>query len=165
LAVSGALTTTVVTQAVIGVRPWYEPQYVIPLAGMVLGNALNGISLCLDQLLETLDERRELIETALALGATSWEAARDVLRDAVRTGMIPNINSMSVAGIVALPGMMTGQILAGSDPVQAVAYQIVVMFMIAAATSLGCMIIALLTFARMFNRSHQLLSEDIVQRK
>ncbi len=164
LLVSGAATTAAVTQVVIGVEPWYQPQYVIPLLGMVFGNSLTGISLCLDHLLEMLDERRDRIEMALALGATAWEAARDSLRSAVRRGMIPIINSMTVAGIVALPGMMTGQILAGADPLTAVAYQIIVMFMISAATALGCIVTALLVFRRLFNARHQLMASRIVVR-
>jgi len=161
----GVITTGAVTQVVIGVDPWYQPQYVIPLLGMVFGNSLTGISLSLDHLLETLDERREQIEMALALGATSWEAARAPLREAVRRGMIPIINAMTVAGIVSLPGMMTGQILAGSDPMRAVAYQIVVMFMLAAATALGCMMTTLWVHRRLFSERHQLLIERIERAK
>jgi putative ABC transport system permease protein len=164
LLVTGSATTAAVTQVVIGVEPWYQPQYVIPLLGMVFGNSLTGVSLCLDHLLETLDERRDRIEMALALGATAWESARDSLRDAVRRGMIPIINSMTVAGIVSLPGMMTGQILAGADPLTAVAYQIIVLFMISAATALGCIVTALLVFRRLFNPRHQLMVSRITQR-
>ncbi|MBW2457144.1 MAG: iron export ABC transporter permease subunit FetB [Deltaproteobacteria bacterium] len=164
LLITGSATTAAVTQVVIGVEPWYQPQYVIPLLGMVFGNSLTGVSLCLDHLLEMLDERRDRIEMALALGATAWEAARDSLRSAVRRGMIPIINSMTVAGIVALPGMMTGQILAGADPLTAVAYQIIVMFMISAATALGCIVTALLVFRRLFNARHQLMASRIVVR-
>ncbi len=164
LLVTGSVTTAAVTQVVIGVEPWYQPQYVIPLLGMVFGNSLTGVSLCLDHLLEMLDERRDRVEMALALGATAWESARDCLREAVRRGMIPIINTMTVAGIVALPGMMTGQILAGADPLTAVAYQIIVMFMISAATSLGCIVTALLVFRRLFNTRHQLMASRITQR-
>ncbi len=164
LLITGAVTTGAVTQIVIGVKPWYQPQYLIPLLGMVLGNSLTGISLCLDHLLESFDERRDRIEMALALGATSWEASRDSLRDAVRRGMIPIINAMTVAGVVSLPGMMTGQILAGSDPMLAVVYQIVVMFMLAAATALGSMMTALLVQRRLFNSHHQLMVERIERR-
>lgn len=156
MSISATFTVLVVTQLVIGVEPWYNPQYMIPLLGMILGNALNGISLCLDVFLERLSERRNVIEMELALGATRWEAARDHVADSVRRGMIPIINSMMVVGIVSLPGMMTGQILAGADPVNAVLYQIVVMFMIAAATSLGCILVAVLVYRSTFNRSHQL---------
>lgn len=163
LVLTGLLTTFTVTGAVVGVTPWYDPQYIIPLLGMVLGNGLTGISLCLDQLLERLSEQRELVEMELALGATKWEAARDSLSAAIRRGMIPIINSMMVVGIVSLPGMMTGQILAGADPLEAVKYQIVVMFMLAGGTTLGCILIALAVYRRLFNDEHQLEWERIVK--
>jgi putative ABC transport system permease protein len=164
LAATGLITTFTVTTAVVGIQPWYRPQYVIPLMGMVLGNGLTGISLCLDQLLERLAERRDQVEMELALGATRWEAARDPLSSSVRRGMIPIINSMMVVGIVSLPGMMTGQILEGADPFNAVKYQIVVMFMLAAGTAFGCIVIALLVYRRLFNQRHQLEAERIVRR-
>ena len=134
----------IVTQVVVGVEPWYDPQYVIPLLGMILGNSLTGISLCLDRFLDHLEVRSAEVELRIAYGATRSEALGAPLKDAVRTGMIPIINSMAAAGIVSLPGMMTGQILAGSPPMQAVAYQIVVMFMIAAAVALGAMLVVVL---------------------
>lgn len=165
LALSGLVTTFTVTQAVIAVTPWYRPQYVVPLLGMVLGSTLTGVSLCLDQLLDTLAERRAPIEMELSLGASRWEAAREPLGDAVRKGMVPTINAMMVVGIVSLPGMMTGQILAGVDPLTAVRYQIVVMFLIAAANTLGCIGIALLAFRRLFNRKHQLEAGRIARRR
>jgi putative ABC transport system permease protein len=133
-----------VTQVVVGVEPWYEPQYVIPLLGMILGNSLTGISLCLDRFMDHLEVRSAEVELRIAFGANRREALAGPLRDAVRTGMIPIINAMAAAGIVSLPGMMTGQILAGSPPLQAVAYQIVVMFMIAAAVALGAMLVVVL---------------------
>lgn len=161
LTLSAMFTTVIVTGIIVGVDPWYEPRYMIPLLGMILGNGLTGVSLCVDSLLATLREKRGHIETDLSLGATRWEAARGPLRDAVRRGMIPIINSMSVVGIVSIPGMMTGQILAGADPAQAAKYQIVVMFMIAAATSLCCIMMALLIYRRLFNTRHQLRAELI----
>jgi putative ABC transport system permease protein len=161
LAVSAMLTTVVVTGLIIGVEPWYEPRYMIPLLGMILGNGLTGVSLCVDHLLTSLREKRDYIEMDLAMGATRWEAARGPLRNAVRRGMIPILNSMSVVGIVSIPGMMTGQILAGADPAQAAKYQIVVMFMIAAATSLCCIMMAMLIYRRLFNSRHQLRAESI----
>jgi len=161
LTISAMFTTVVVTGLVIGVDPWYEPRYMIPLLGMILGNGLTGISLCVDSLLASLHDSTGHIEMDLAMGATRWEAARGPLRDAVRRGMIPILNSMSVVGIVAIPGMMTGQILAGADPAQAAKYQIVVMFMIAAATSLCCILMALLIYRRLFNNRHQLRAGSI----
>jgi putative ABC transport system permease protein len=144
MAVSCFAVGGVVTQVVVGVEPWYEPRYVIPLIGMILGNSLTGIALGLDRFLDHLSARHAEVELRIAFGATRREALATPLRDAVRTGMVPIINSMAAAGIVSLPGMMTGQILAGSPPLQAVAYQIVVMFMIAAAVAGGAMLVVLL---------------------
>lgn len=156
LAASGLLTTFVVTAVIINVHPWYRPQYLVPLLGMILGNCLTSVSLSLDGLLSDVIQRRPEIEMALSHGASAWEAASEPLQAAVRRGMVPTINSMLVVGIVSLPGMMTGQILAGSDPLQAVKYQIVVMFMLAAATALGCISIVLLAYRQLFNARHQL---------
>ena len=161
LVVSGFITTTMVTAVIVGVDPWYKPQYVIPLLGMILGNGLTGLSLCMDTILENFSEKRHEVELELALGATRWEAARPALAEGVRRGMMPIINSMTVVGMVSLPGMMTGQILAGADPINAVKYQIMVMFMIAAAVAISSIILVVLIYRRMFNSRHQLNSEII----
>ncbi len=165
LTVTALVITFTVTSVVINVDPWFQPRYVIPLMGMVLGNAMTSISLCLDRLFEEYSLHRQEVEVDLALGATRWEAAQRPLRSAVRLGMIPMINSMMVAGIVSLPGMMTGQILAGQDPLEAVKYQIVVMFMISAATALGCILTAVIVYRRLFNEKHQLLAHLIQPRR
>jgi putative ABC transport system permease protein len=146
---------------ILDVSPWYQPQYTIPLLGMVLGNILSGVSLALDRFMEGVARDANLIESDLALGATRWEAAHPLLNDALRTGMIPTINSMMVMGVVSLPGMMTGQLLAGAAPADAVRYQIVIMFMIAAATALGTLGVILLAFRRLFNTQHQLCAERL----
>ncbi len=140
------------------------PQYAIPLLGMVLGNTLNGLSLGIDRFTEELVMQRGLIEMRLCLGATRWEAAREPIRNAVRTGMIPIINSMSVVGLVSLPGMMTGQLLAGAEAMTAVKYQIMIMFVIAAGTALGTVTAVLLSYRRLFNARHQLQVEQIRSR-
>ena len=131
---------------------------------MVLGNTLNGMTLGLDCLMEDLCNKRELIETALALGATRWEACQEQIRNAIRVGMIPTINSMMIMGLVSLPGMMTGQILEGASPALAVRYQIVVLFMIASATALGVIGVVGLAWLRLTNREHQLLLERLQTR-
>ncbi len=154
-------TTIIVTAVIIGVDPWYKAQYAIPLLGMILGNSLTGLSLCIDSMLESLSEKSSEVEMELSHGASRWEAARDPIKKAVRRGIIPTINAMMVVGIVSLPGMMTGQILQGADPVNAVKYQIVVMFMLSAATSLGCILITYLIYRRLFNNRHQLLNQLI----
>ena len=161
--VSSWLVTGVALLAVVRVRPWYDPQYAIPLLGMVLGNTLNGISLGLDRLTEELSARRDRVEALLALGATRWESAREPVRRAVRTGMIPIINSMMIVGIVSIPGMMTGQLLAGVDPLNAVEYQIVIMFLIASATALGTVGVVLLGYRRLFSSRHQFRHELLSQ--
>lgn len=144
-----------------GIDKWYQPQYAIPLLGMVLGNTLNGISVGLNTFTEALVTRRNEVESLLAMGATRWEAARKPVQHAVRTGMIPIINSMMVVGIVSLPGMMTGQLISGMAPIDAVKYQIVIMFLIASATALGTVGVVLLSFRRLFSADHQLLHARI----
>jgi putative ABC transport system permease protein len=146
---------------IVPVHPWYSPQYAIPLLGMILGNTLNGISLGLDRLGRELSFQRGRVETLLALGATRWEAARQSVQQAIRTGMIPLINSMMVVGIVSLPGMMTGQLIAGVAPLQAVKYQIVIMFLIASGTALGTVGVVLLSYWRLFDSDHQFLYRRI----
>jgi putative ABC transport system permease protein len=164
MAVSCLAVGGVVTQVVVGVHPWFDPQYVIPLLGMILGNSLTGVALGLDRFLEHLAVRRAEVELRLAFGATRAEALTPPLRDAMRTGMIPILNSMAAAGIVSLPGMMTGQILAGSPPLQAVAYQVVVMFMIAAAVAIGAMLVVLAAGRRLMDADGVLRLEGLQAR-
>ena len=151
----GALALLVIVR----VEPWWRPQYAIPLVGMILGNTLTGISLGLDRFVGEVETRRDEVETLLALGATRWEAAAGPLREAVRTGMIPILNAMLVAGIVSLPGMMTGQLIAGADPLQAVRYQIVIMFLIASGSALGTVVAVLLSYRRLFDSRHRVRLE------
>ncbi|QDG50638.1 iron export ABC transporter permease subunit FetB [Persicimonas caeni] len=162
LVLASSVTAFSVTEVVIGVEPWYAPRYVIPLIGMLLGNGLNGISLGLDRLLNDLVQKRRAVEARLALGASSWQAIQPWMRDAVRSGMVPIINSMMIVGLVSLPGMMTGQILAGAAPINAVAYQILIMFMIAAATALGVIMLCLLCYKVLAHPEHRIRWERIV---
>jgi putative ABC transport system permease protein len=118
-------------------EPWYHPRYALPLLGMVLGNTMTGISLGLDVLTHGLQRSRAAVEAQLALGATRWNAMLPVTRDALRSGFMPIINAMAASGLVSLPGMMTGQILAGVEPTDAVKYQLLVMFLIAGGTGIG----------------------------
>ncbi|BFG73590.1 iron export ABC transporter permease subunit FetB [Paraburkholderia terrae] len=151
--------------AVIRIRPWYEPQYAIPILGMILGNTLTGVSLGIERMTEELTARRDRVDMALALGATRWEAAQGPARQAVRAGMIPTLNQMAVVGVVSLPGMMTGQVLAGQSPLQAVRYQIVIMFLIAASSALGTVGAVLLTYRRLFSPEHRFLASRLVERR
>ncbi len=147
-----------------GIEPWYQPQYLIPILGMILGNTLNGISIGLDTILDSFATKRREIESRLALGATRWEASRLEIQRAVRSGMIPIINSMMIVGLVSLPGMMTGQLLSGTRPVEAIKYQIAIMFLIASATALGTVLTVMLASLRLLNKQHQLEFRRIRQR-
>jgi putative ABC transport system permease protein len=150
MALTGFLVTFAVTGVIVQVKPWYLPQYVVPLAGMVLGNSMTGIALAIERVYADFDARSDELLLLTALGATPWEAAHPAIRDALRAGLIPTISSMAAAGIVFIPGMMSGQILAGADPVTATGYQIVVMLMVAAATALGSLVALMLTYRRRF---------------
>lgn len=150
------IVMSVVVLLIVRPQPWYSPQVVIPLLGMVMGNSLTGISLGLDRFLSELRNRRGEVETLLTLGATRWESCRDLFAGATRTAMIPILNTMSVAGIVSIPGMMTGQLLAGASPIQAVQYQIMIMFVIAAAIALGVVIALAMTYRRVTTSDHQI---------
>lgn len=145
--------------------PWYQPAILLPLLGMLLGNGLNGVSLALDSLLGSLVDDAPAIEADLALGATRWEAARAPVARAVRRGIIPIVNAMMVVGIVSLPGMMTGQILGGVPPVQAVRYQLLILFLIAAATSLGSLGVATFAVRRLIDQDHRLRPDRVTSRK
>ncbi|MGE5547979.1 MAG: ABC transporter permease [Solirubrobacterales bacterium] len=117
--------------------PWYDPRYAVPLLGMVLGNTMTGISLGLNTLTNDLTLQRGAVEARLALGYDRRVATLPQLRRALRSALMPIVNSMAATGLVSLPGMMTGQILAGVEPVEAVKYQILIMFLIAGGTGLG----------------------------
>jgi putative ABC transport system permease protein len=146
------LTLTLIIQA----DPWYKAQYAIPLLGMILGNTMNGISLGLDRLTQGAWDQRETIEARLMLGQPWCETISHLRRDSIRTGLIPILNAMAAAGIITLPGMMTGQILAGASPLEAVKYQILIMFLIAAGTGFGTITAVYLGAARLFDERHRL---------
>ena len=146
-------------------QPWHSPQVVIPLLGMVLGNSLTGISLGLERFLKELRNRRGEVEALLSLGATRWESCREVFAGATRTAMIPILNTMSVTGIVSIPGMMTGQLLAGAPPIQAVQYQVMIMFVIAAAIALGVVIALAIAYHKVTTPDHQINWDQIESTK
>ena len=154
--VSSFAITVLALLVVIGSDPWYAPQYAIPLLGMILGNTMNGIALGLDRLTQDAAQKRQIIETRLALGQNWKQAISDCRREAIRVGMIPIINAMSAAGVISLPGMMTGQILACTPPVEAVKYQILVMFLIAGGTGFGTVVAVSLAARRLFDERQRL---------
>ncbi len=142
--------------AIVRPEPWYDVRYAIPLLGMLLGNTMNGVAIGLDRLTTDAHAQRETIEARLCLGETASEAIGDVRRAAIRSGLIPAINAMAAAGVVSLPGMMTGQILAGTPPVEAVKYQILIMFLITAGVGFGTFSAVWLGARRLFDRRERL---------
>lgn len=156
--------TLIALQLIIRPDPWYQPQYAIPLLGMLLGNTMNGISLGLDRLTSSAWQQRHQIEAKLMLGFTAREAMESLRKDAIRVGMIPMINAMAAAGVVSLPGMMTGQILAGTPPMEAVKYQILIMFLITAGTGFGTMVAITAGASRLFDDRERLRLDRLKRR-
>ncbi len=138
----GLLSTLYATTAVLGAEPWHAPRYLLPILGMVLGNALTSIALVLETMTAAVRSERAGIEARLALGATPWVALRHLVIRAMSTALLPTINAMAVAGLVTLPGMMSGQILAGADPLEAAKYQIMIMFVLAGSSAFAAVAMA-----------------------
>lgn len=147
--VATALTAILALTTAIRPHPWFDPHYAIPLAGIILGNVLNAASISLDSVLGGVSRERAAVEARLALGETYWNAMAPFIRTAIRRGLLPIINQMSAAGIVTLPGIMTGQILAGLDPLEAVKYQILLMFLLSGGSGLSAVAVAYLSAARL----------------
>jgi len=148
--------TVLALVVIIGNHPWYAPQYAVPLLGMLLGNTMSGVALGMERMTETVWQQRMIIEQRLLLGQTATEAVREIRRQAIRAAMMPILNSMATTGLVSLPGMMTGQILGGSSPMEAVNYQILIMFLICAGTGFGATAAILGVERRLFDARHRL---------
>ncbi len=158
LALSGSSIAVLlfVTEIVLSVPRWYEPRVVIPLAGMIIGNAMNGAALAAERLAGETRARRAEIEAFLALGATSSRASRSAVRASLRAALIPTVNGLMTVGIVHLPGVMTGQILGGASPLVAVRLQVVIMYMLTATVAFASLGTVLLARRRLFTAAHQL---------
>lgn len=155
--VSTAVTMLYTNWLIVQPQPWYEPQYVIPLTGIVLGNAMTAAAIAGERLVSTLRSSRLEIETHLSLGAMPSQAVAQYRKEAIRAGLIPTINSMMAVGIVKLPGIITGQILSGIDPLEAAAYQILIMFMLAFATLVTTFLVSQGICRQSFNQAAQLI--------
>ncbi len=161
LAGAGSVSAFLVL-AVVRVDPWYAPRYFIPLAGMVLGNSMSGCALALERFYAGVKDNRKIVETHLAHGATGAEATREILRSAFRASLIPTLSSMSGIGLVFIPGMMTGQILGGVDPIDAIRYQIVIMMAILGSVAFASFLVLFLERRRFFDE-YQLLKQDLFE--
>ncbi len=142
---------------VVQVDPWYDPRYLVPIAGMLIGNAMTGISLGVTRLVTGISDNQSRIETALMLGATPRTATKEVVDHAFDAAIMPTINSMMGIGIVFLPGMMTGQILSGTSPVTAIEYQLIIMLGILGSVAFTTILFVELGYQTFFNKDQQLI--------
>ncbi len=154
--ISSFSVTILALNVIIHVEPWYSVQYLIPLLGMLLGNTMSGIAISLDNLTHNAWQQRQQIEARLMLGHDWHNAIKEIRRNALRSGLIPIINAMAAAGVVSLPGMMTGQILAGSPPFEAAKYQILILLLISAGTGFGATAAVWLGSRRLFDERQRL---------
>lgn len=146
---------------VIGADPWYQPRYFIPIAGMTIGNSMTCVTLGAERLVQAFRSSRARIEEALMLGAYPQAAVQEFLSDTFNAAVIPTINSMLGMGIIFLPGMMTGQILAGASPLESIKYQIVIMMGILGSVSFTVYLIINFGYRTFFNERAQLTGEEI----
>jgi putative ABC transport system permease protein len=153
---STALTLSYTNLLIVQPDTWYAPQYLIPLAGIILGNAMNGAAIAGERLVSTINSSRLEIETHLSLGATPQQAVAGYRKDAIRAGLIPTLNQMMVVGVVTLPGIITGQLLSGVDPLNAASYQILIMFLLAFANLLTTILVTQGLTRQFFNNRAQL---------
>ncbi|MDQ4133057.1 MAG: iron export ABC transporter permease subunit FetB [Actinomycetota bacterium] len=154
LAVATAATLGVLL--LLGVVP-AEPRAVIPLGSMIISNAMNTTSLVMARLRDDLASHRREVEARLSLGQTATEAAAPWHRVALRTGMLPIVDQTKVVGLVALPGAMTGMLLAGASPADAIRLQLVVMYMLLGGNAFAALVAGWLTVRRLFTPDHQLV--------
>lgn len=139
----------------------FEAYQVVPVSGMIISNSMVAIGLCYKQLLTNFKDRRAEVETKLSLGADILPSSIDLIRDAVKTGMMPTIDSAKTLGVVTLPGMMTGLILAGVSPILAIKYQLMVTFMLMSTTSIASFIACYLSYRSFFNERKQIKNLEI----
>ncbi|MFV0466241.1 MAG: ABC transporter permease [Lachnospiraceae bacterium] len=135
----------------------YHPAQIVPVSGMIIGNSMVALGLCYRAMLRDFELKREEVETKLALGADILPSSIEIIRASIRTGMIPTIDSAKTLGVVSLPGMMTGLILAGTSPMEAIKYQIMVTFMLLSTTAISSLIACYLAYRYFFNSNKQLL--------
>jgi len=160
----GAVTVWFALFIVVGVSPWYDPQYMIPILGMILGNSCSGVSVGLSAILNEFVAGRDHIELLLSFGANRTEATREVMYRAIQLSMTPLINAMNVVGLVSIPGMMTGQILGGSDPWKAAKYQICIFQLIGAAASTSAILLVFVVCFVLFDADDRLGADRPVKR-
>lgn len=142
---------------VIRVEPFYDPQYFIPIAGMIVGNAMTGITLGVHTMVNRFTSDTAQVSEALIMGATPKDASKSIIDEAFDSAIMPTINNMLGMGFVFLPGMMTGQILSGVLPVTAIMYQIGIMLGILGGVALTTFLFLRFGYRAFFNHQAQLI--------
>lgn len=132
-------------------------EYIIPMGGMVIGNSMTMSSLVIDRMWSNAQKQRALIETALTLGANPIQANELTIREAIRAGLLPNLNRYASLGIVSIPGLMSGMIIGGEHPIVAAFYQVIIFIMIFLSATIAGFIVSRMFLKRMFNKRYQLL--------
>lgn len=156
IAVAGLLTLVFALLTQLSPRPWYAPRYAVPILGMILGSTMNAVALGIDNLTQNALRERVNIEAQLVLGVRFEDATRELLQKAMRTALLPVLNLMAATGLVMIPGMMTGQILMGMQPHEAIKYQIMIILLVAGATALA-VFLALIATQRLLTDDRQRL--------
>lgn len=154
------VTAAVFLFLILRVSPWFDPQYCIPISGMIIGNAMTGLALGANKLCSGMREKRAVIDNSLMLGAAPEAAAREIVNDAFDSAILPTMNNMLTMGIVSLPGMMTGQILSGTFPLTAIKYQIGIMLAILGCTALTVIIFVTLGYKTFFTSFQALRDQE-----
>lgn len=163
IASSVLFSTAYLVILVIQPTHYYDARYIVPLAGMILGNCLQGNVIALERFYSELRKNENEYATFLMLGATRWEAVRPYFRNAIKAALNPTIAGMATMGLVSLPGMMTGQILGGSEPLLAVKYQIAIMICIFTSTTMACIINLKLSLNIAFN-AFDVLRDEVIDK-
>jgi UDP-glucose/iron transport system permease protein len=133
-----------------------EPQFLVPVGGMVVGNAMTAAAVALNRLGDEIGDHGREIEATLALGATSTEAALPIMRRSLRSGMIALIDSTKTAGLIFFPGTMVGMLLAGADPTDAVRLQLILLYTLLGSVAIAALVATSLAYRNFFTPAHQL---------
>ncbi|KAA8819041.1 ABC transporter permease [Bifidobacterium vespertilionis] len=155
LAVCVVLQISVVIELIVRPHPWYAPAVLVTMTGMLLGNVVAATAVAMSRFFSDMKARRYEVEMMLALGATPFEAAKPSISASVKMGMIPTISQLASSGIVLIPGMMAGQVIAGADPIMAGKYQFVVLAVISALTLIADSLIMILVYRTSFTDRDQ----------
>lgn len=155
LAGAAAVVLAYLALAVLRIGSW-EPRYLVPLGGMLLGNAMTAATLAVERLGSELRQQQGRLEVLLALGASPAQAVHEARRTAIRAAVTPTLNAMMIVGVVTLPGMMTGQMLGGTAPFQAAMYQLMILFGIALCALLSATVTVYALYRRFFTPAEQL---------